>query len=50
MEDINVIVASNIIDLMKKNKTKQIDLAETIGVSRQIMSKMLNGSMMISIA
>ena len=50
MEDINVIVASNIIDLMKKNKTKQIDLAETIGVSKQIMSKMLNGSRMISIA
>lgn len=50
MEDINVIVAGNIIDLMKKNKTKQIDLAESIGVSKQIMSKMLNGSRLISIA
>ena len=50
MEDINVIVVNNIIDLMKKNRTKQIDLAETIGVSKQIMSKMLNGSRMISIA
>ncbi len=50
MEDINVIVINNIIDLMKKNRTKQINLAETIGVSKQIMSKMLNGSRMISIA
>ena len=31
MEDINVIVINNIIDLMKKNRTKQINLAETIG-------------------
>ena len=50
MEDINVIVINNIIDLMKKNRTKQINLAETIGVSKQIMSKMLNGSRMINIA
>ena len=50
MEDINIIVINNIIDLMKKNRTKQINLAETIGVSKQIMSKMLNGSRMISIA
>ena len=29
---------------------KQIDLANAIGVSKQIMSKMLNGSRLISIA
>lgn len=50
MEDINVIVANNIIDLMKKNRTKQVNLAEKIGVSKQIMSKILNGSRMISVA
>ncbi|SFO29984.1 DNA-binding transcriptional regulator, XRE-family HTH domain [Pseudobutyrivibrio sp. UC1225] len=50
MVDINVVVANNIIDLMKKNHTKQKDLAVEIGVSKQIMSKMLNGSRMISIA
>ena len=48
--DINVIVANNISDLMKRDNKKQIDLANAIGVSKQIMSKMLNGSRLISIA
>lgn len=50
MVDINVVVANNIMDQMKKHNTKQIDLANAIGVSKQIMSKMLNGSRLISIA
>ena len=50
MIDINVVVANNIMDQMKKNNMKQIDLANAIGVSKQIMSKMLNGSRLISIA
>lgn len=50
MVDINVVVANNIMDQMKKNNTKQIELANAIGVTKQIMSKMLNGSRLISIA
>ena len=50
MADINVIVANNIMDQMKKHNTKQIELANAIGVTKQIMSKMLNGSRLISIA
>jgi len=49
MVDINIVVANNIVDQMKKNNTKQIDLAKAIGVTKQVMSKMLNGSRMISI-
>ncbi len=50
MVDINVVVANNILDLMKKKNMKQIDLANAIGVTKQIMSKMLNGSRLINIA
>jgi len=50
MVDINVVVAKNIMDQMKKHNTKQIELANAIGVTKQIMSKMLNGSRLISIA
>ncbi len=50
MVDINVVVANNISNLMKRDNKKQIDLANAIGVSKQIMSKMLNGSRLISIA
>lgn len=50
MVDINIVVVNNIMDQMKKHNTKQIDLANAIGVSKQIMSKMLNGSRLISIA
>ncbi len=50
MVDINVVVANNIADQMKKHNTKQIDLANAIGVKKQVMSKMLNGSRTISIA
>ena len=50
MVDINVVVANNIADQMKKHNTKQIDLANAIGVKKQVMSKMLNGSRMINIS
>lgn len=50
MVDINVVVANNISSLMKRDNKKQIELANAIGVSKQIMSKMLNGSRLISIA
>ena len=49
MVDINVVVANNIMDQMKRHNTKQIELAKAIGVTKQVMSKMLNGSRLISI-
>lgn len=50
MLDINVVVANNVIEQMKKKNVKQIELANAIGVTKQVMSKMLNGSRMINIA
>lgn len=50
MVDINVVVANNIMDQMKNHNIKQIELANAIGVTKQIMSKMLNGSRLINIA
>ena len=48
MLDVNMIIANNIqIELKKENK-KQIDLAEGIGVSKQTMSKMMNGARAIN--
>lgn len=48
MIDMNVIIANNIITIMKKQNKKQIDLAKNIGVSKQCVSKMLNGSRTIN--
>ena len=50
MVDINIVVANNIMAQMKMHNTKQIDLANAIHVSKQIMSKMLSGSRLISVA
>ena len=50
MTDINEIVTRNIMAQMKAHKTKQTELADAIGVTKQTMSKMLNGSRLISIA
>ena len=50
MVDVNAVVASNIMSKMKEHNTKQIELANAIGVSKQVMSKMLNGARLISIA
>lgn len=49
MIDINLIIANNVMNQMKQHNTKQIELAKTIGVTKQVMSKMLNGSRLISI-
>lgn len=48
MMDMNVIIANNIIAIMKKQNKKQIDLAKYIGISKQCVSKMLNGSRTIN--
>ena len=50
MIDMNMIVAGNVIELLKKAGKKQTDLAEAMGVSRQTMSKMLNGGRSIGAA
>ena len=50
MTGVNVIVARNILAQMKAHKTKQTELADAIGVTKQAMSKMLNGTRLISIA
>lgn len=49
MIDINLIIANNIMDQMRQRNTKQIELAKAIGVTKQVMSKMLNDSGLISI-
>jgi len=50
MADINEIVVHNILNLMTKNTIKQFELADAIGVSKQTMSKMLNGSRLINVS
>lgn len=48
MIDMNLIIANNIIDLLKKHNKRQQDLADGIGTTKQIVSKMLNGSRAIN--
>ena len=48
MLDMNQVIANNIIILLKKHNKRQQDLAEGIGTSKQIVSKMLNGSRAIN--
>ena len=45
MLDVNMMIANNIQNQLKKENKKQIDLAEGIGVSRQTMSKIMNAFM-----
>lgn len=48
MVNMNEIISSNIIKLMKQSEKKQIDLAAYLGVSKQIVSKMLSGARIIN--
>ncbi len=48
MTGINAIICTNIVTLLRKNGKRQNDLADTIGVSKQIMSNMLGGKRIIS--
>ena len=48
MMDINIAIANNILDCLRTKGKKQTDLAEGIGVSKQTMSKMLNGGRIIN--
>ena len=44
----NTMIADRILDILKKQGKKQADLADSLGMSRQIISKMMNGSRTIS--
>lgn len=48
MVNMNDIISNNIINIMKQSEKKQVDLAGYLGVSKQIISKMLSGARMIN--
>ncbi len=48
MLDANVMIATNIVEILKKQNKKQIDLAKALDTNKQTISKMLNGSRMIN--
>lgn len=47
MPDMNIIIANNIMSNLKKQNKKQTEMAERIGITKQTVNKMLNGSRMI---
>ena len=48
MVDMNMMIARNILALLKNQNKKQTDLAEALGTNKQTVNKMLNGSRMIN--
>ena len=46
--DVNMIIANNILSVLREKGKKQMELADGIGVSKQTMSKMLNGARSIN--
>lgn len=48
MIDMNAMIASNILAILKHQNKKQIDLAEALQTNKQTVSKMLNGARMIN--
>lgn len=48
MVDMNMIIANNIMDFLKRQNKKQIDMAAAIGTTKQTVNKMLNGSRLIN--
>lgn len=48
MSDINMMIARNILAILKKQNKKQVDLAEALQTNKQTVSKMLNGVRMIN--
>ena len=48
MLDMNLVIANNILIQLKKQNKKQIELAEGVGMPKQTVSKMLNGSRVIN--
>ena len=48
MVNMNEIISNNIMNIMKQNKKKQIELADYLGISKQVISKMLSGARIIN--
>lgn len=48
MVDMNTMIASNILALLKIQNKKQTDLADALGKNKQTVNKMLNGTRMIN--
>ena len=48
MVDMSIVIANNINYFLTKQHKKQVELAEYLNVSKQIVSKMLNGSRSIN--
>lgn len=48
MVNMNEAISNNIINIMKQNGKKQVELAGYLGVSKQVISKMLSGARMIN--
>ncbi len=48
MTGINATLSNNILTLLRKNGKRQNELADALGVSKQIMSNMLSGNRMIN--
>lgn len=48
MSDVNMIIANNIQAELKKQNKRQVDLAEGINVSKETMSKIMNGTRAIN--
>lgn len=48
MSNANIILAKNIIMILKRQNRKQVELAEALHTNKQTVNKMLNGSRMIN--
>lgn len=48
MNNMNELIASNILTILKQQNKKQIHLAEALQTNKQTVSKMLNGARMIN--
>ncbi len=48
MVDMNMVIAENILFMLKRQNRKQTELADSIGTNKQTINKMLNGSRMIN--
>lgn len=48
MVNMNTVIAHNIMEQLKKQNKKQVELAEGIGVTKQVISKILSGSRMVN--
>lgn len=48
MVDMDAVIARNIAEQLRKQNKKQIELAEGIGVTKTVITKILNGSRMVN--